>query len=217
MTTMMKICGLSTPEAVIVARDAGASHLGFIFFSKSPRNVTAELAGELSALKGDAKTVAVTVNADDALLSEIVGTMKPDLLQLHGSETLERVNEVKAMFGLPVIKALPIKQSADIDKSKKYDTVADILLLDAKPPVGADLPGGNGISFDWSLVADLKMETPIFLSGGIDLDNADEALGLVKDAGNAIVALDVSSGVESTPGVKDIVKIQAFLAAGRAS
>ncbi|MEN0040928.1 MAG: phosphoribosylanthranilate isomerase [Pseudomonadota bacterium] len=210
MTVDVKICGLSTVEAVKVARDEGASHLGFIFFEKSPRNVSAELARDLVAHKGRAKSVAVSVNADDVALDHIVTTMQPDMLQLHGGESQERVREVKARFGLPVIKALAVCDAGDLQKAATYNGVADLLLLDAKPPKGADLPGGNGVTFDWSLHDELATTTPVLLSGGIGTHNIDDALAALR--GNAsLIGIDLSSGVESTPGVKDTGAIAALL------
>lgn len=211
MDMTVKICGLSTPEAVAASRDSGATHLGFIFFEPSRRNVAPELAGELATDRGGVKTVAVTVNADDDFLEDIVTTIQPDMLQLHGSETVERVKELKARYGLPVMKAFAIRDAADFEKARAYDDIADMLLLDAKPPKGSDLPGGNGVSFDWSLIDALKIETPILLSGGIDIDNLLAALDRVADPRNSLIGIDVSSGVESAPGVKDTAKIVAFL------
>ncbi len=213
MKTQIKICGLSTPESVTSVVAGGGTHLGFIFFPKSPRHVSAQQVRDLiSDVKG-LETVAVTVNADDAYLDEIVGVMQPSMLQLHGGESLERVSEVKSKYGLPIIKALAVRDAGDLDKAKTYDGAVDLLLLDAKPPKGADLPGGNGVTFDWSLLEGLQTKTPVFLSGGIDLSNIDEAMGRVRDSSNSIVGLDLSSGVESAPGAKDISKIEAILAA----
>jgi phosphoribosylanthranilate isomerase len=216
----MKICGLSTPESVDAALLGGATHLGFIFFAKSPRNVTPQQAAPLAAraakaatAAAHAKTVAVSVNADDAFLEDIVSTMKPDMLQLHGSESVDRIAELKSRYGLPVIKALSIREAADLEKIATYAECADVLLLDAKPPAGSDLPGGNGVSFDWSLIADLHGDIPILLSGGIDISNIAEAMALVRDSSNGITGLDLSSGVESAPGVKDISKIENILEA----
>jgi phosphoribosylanthranilate isomerase len=208
----IKICGLSTPESVAVARDHGASHLGFIFFSKSPRNVTPKEAAELRAQAGSASTVAVTVDAEDAFLDTIVTTMDPDMLQLHGGENPERVEAVRARYGLPVIKALSVRDTDDLARARTYENVAKMLLLDAKPPKGSDLPGGNGVSFDWALLEGFDPTIPVFLSGGISRANLTEALAVVR-GNNALVGLDLSSGVESAPGVKDIAEIAALLAA----
>ncbi len=215
MNITAKICGLSTSESLATARDGGATHLGFIFFAPSPRNITPSGAAELAGDRGKAKAVAVSVNADDDFLEDIVTAMQPDILQLHGGEPPERVRELQSRYAMPVMKALAICEAADIDKVRLYDGIADMLLLDAKPPKGSDLPGGNGVSFDWSLIDTLKTETPILLSGGIDLVNLNVALGRVADPRNSLAGIDVSSGVESAPGVKDISKITALLAACR--
>ncbi|MGB3503444.1 MAG: phosphoribosylanthranilate isomerase [Mesorhizobium sp.] len=207
----IKICGLSTPETVAAALDGGASHIGFIFFPKSPRNVTADLAGRLrQAAKGRAGAVAVTVDASEAELAAIVGTMAPDMLQLHGKETPERVAEVKARFGLPVIKAISVSNAEDITQAKRYPGIADRLLLDAKAPKGSELPGGNGVSFDWTLLSGLGGGVDYMLSGGLNPENVGEALRIANPPG-----IDVSSGVESAPGVKDVALIAAFFAAIR--
>ena len=212
MIDAMKICGLSTPESVDAAVQGGATHLGFIFFAKSPRNVSAQQAAPLAARAQSAKTVAVSVDADDAFMEDIVTTMKPDMLQLHGSETPQQIADLRSKYQLPVIKALSIRDSADLDKIATYADCVDMLLLDAKPPAGSDLPGGNGVSFDWSILNDLHGNIPILLSGGIDISNIDEAVTIVRDTGNGVTGLDLSSGVESAPGVKDIAKIDAILA-----
>jgi len=213
MNALVKICGLSTPESVRAAQCGGATHLGFIFFEKSPRNVTPKQAARLVQDASDVKTVAVTVNADDTFLDDIVMAMKPDILQLHGSENRARLAEVKQRYQLPIMKALAIRDAADLDKISAYEGVADLLLLDAKPPQGSDLPGGNGVSFDWSLIASLSSNTPILLSGGLDQSNLNLAFDYVQNTQNDLIGIDVSSGVENAPGVKDILKIEKFLAA----
>lgn len=213
MEKMIKICGLSTREAIEAAQTGGATHLGFIFFPKSPRNVSPDNAAGLVNPLSDIETVAVTVNADDAFLDEIVAKMHPTLLQLHGSESPERLEEVRKRYNLPIIKALAVRDQSDLEKVATYNGVADILLLDAKPPKGSDLPGGNGVSFDWSLLDQLQTQTPVLLSGGIDLNNVEDAMDHVRDKSSCITGLDVSSGVESAPGVKDDAKIKAFLEA----
>lgn len=213
MTIELKICGLSTAQALTTARDGGASHLGFIFFEKSPRNVTPQEAAQLVAQAGDCPAVAVTVDASNDFLDDIVATMAPKILQLHGQESVERVAEVKARYGLPVIKCFSIKSAEDLAKVSLYENVADRLLLDAKPPKGSDLPGGNGVSFDWSLVETLQSRLPVWLSGGLNIENVASALEVVRSDKNAFTGLDVSSGVESAPGVKDITKLREFLAA----
>ena len=189
------------------------SHVGFIFFSKSPRNIAPAEAGRLrQAALGRAKAVAVTVDADDATLDAIVAAMSPDMLQLHGEETPERVAAVKARYGLPVMKAFSIREAADLDAIKPYRGVADRFLFDAKPPKGAELPGGNGVPFDWRVLAALDPDIDYMLSGGLNAENIGEALRLVNPAG-----IDISSGVESAPGVKDVGLIEAFFRAVRAA
>jgi phosphoribosylanthranilate isomerase len=209
MTFMTKICGLSTPETVDAALAGRASHLGFIFFDKSPRHVTARHAAQLrSRAQGRALCVAVTVDADDAMLAEIVSTMRPDVLQLHGKEDPARVAAVKCRFKLPVMKALSVRDAADIARAMAYRGVADRLLFDAKAPEGSELPGGNGVTFDWRLLAALDGDVDYMLSGGLNAGNIAEALRLTHAPG-----IDVSSGVESTPGVKDVGLIAEFFAA----
>lgn len=209
----IKICGLKTPEALDAALVGGASHVGFIFFPKSPRNIEPAAAGALrGAAKGRALAVAVTVDADDASLDAIVAAMAPDLLQLHGKETPDRVAEVKARYGLPVMKALSVSQPADLEAAAAYAGVADRLLFDAKPPKGSELPGGNGVSFDWTILRALPAGTDYLLSGGLNAGNVGEAIRLASPPG-----LDISSGVESAPGVKDVSLIRAFFAAAKAA
>jgi phosphoribosylanthranilate isomerase len=215
----IKICGLKTPEALSAALAHGASHLGFIFFPRSPRNILPDDAGRLRTLVPNGavngrrvKTVAVTVDADDGFLDSIVAEMFPDMLQLHGKETPERVAEVKARFDLPVIKALPVAEAYDLDAAKAYHGIADRMLFDAKPPRGAQLPGGNGVSYDWSLLSALPAGTDYFLSGGLTADNVGEALRQADPPG-----IDVSSGIESAPGAKDVGLIAAFFEAVRAA
>lgn len=210
----VKICGLKTAEALDAALDGGARYAGFIFFEKSPRNVDAATAADLAvrARKRLAVPVAVTVNADDATLADIVATVEPGMLQLHGKEPPERVADVRAKFGLPVMKAFAIREAADLEQIAPYRGIADRFLFDAKPPAGSDLPGGNGVAFDWSLLAALDGQVDYMLSGGLDAGNIAEALAISGARG-----IDVSSGVESAPGVKDINKIAAFMDAVRAA
>jgi phosphoribosylanthranilate isomerase len=212
MEPIIKICGLSTQPAVDAAVRGGASHLGFIFFPKSPRNVLVERAASLKPAIRNVKTVAVTVDAGNQTLDQIVSEMKPDLLQLHGEECAGRVAEINSRYGLPTIKALAIRQANDFDKIAAYESVASMLLLDAKPPVGSELPGGNGVTFDWSLIANLETRLPVLLSGGIELSNVEDAMDFVEKDNSSISGIDVSSGVESAPGVKDIFRINTFLA-----
>lgn len=213
MKTTIKICGLSTAETLEAALDEGADMVGFIYFPKSPRHVTPERAAELrKAAEGRAAAVAVTVDADDAYLDAIISTMRPDWLQLHGHETPERAAYLKTRHGLPVMKALSIRDAADLDAIQAYRGIADRLLFDAKAPKGSELPGGNGVSFDWKLLASLEPGLDYLLSGGLNAGNIGEALRLTRAPG-----IDVSSGIESAPGVKDIGLIRAFFAAVRAA
>ena len=213
MNPLMKICGLSTPETVASALENGAHMIGFIFFPKSPRNVSVERAGELSqAAAGRALSVAVSVDAADEALDAIVSGMNPNMLQLHGHESPERVTAVKARFGLPVMKAISIHGRADLGQIAPFVGIADKFLLDAKAPKGSELPGGNGVSFDWTLLSALDPGLDYMLSGGLNAGNVAEALRVTHAPG-----LDVSSGVESAPGVKDIVLINKFFAAAAAA
>ncbi|MEM7545517.1 MAG: phosphoribosylanthranilate isomerase [Pseudomonadota bacterium] len=208
---LVKICGLSTPETVSAAADAGARYVGFVFFPKSPRNVTA---AEVAALAADVPPgvmkVALVVNAGDALIDE-VSALPIDMIQMHGAEPPERVAAVKARAGLPVMKAVGVADRDDLAKIDLYAPVADQLLIDAKPPRGGDLPGGNGLSFDWRLVANRTWTKPWMLAGGLDAGNVAEAIGLTGAR-----QIDVSSGVESAPGVKDPALIRDFVAAALA-
>jgi len=205
----IKICGLKTPEAVAAALDAGASHVGFIFFGKSPRNVApAEAAALRAAASGRAQAVAVTVDADDALLDEISTAMQPDAFQLHGRESPQRVAEVKARYRRPVIKAFSGGAPADRAAIGAYGGVAARSLFDATPPRDAVLPGGNGVAFDWSVLSGLPRGVDYFLSGGLNAANVGEALRIANPP-----AIDVSSGVESAPGVKDLRLIETFFRA----
>lgn len=206
----IKICGLSTIESVDAVIAAGATHVGFIFFEKSPRNVTPETAAILSnhAQAHGLKSVAVTVNADDAGLDQIISTMKPDILQLHGSETPERAAAVKAKYGLPILKAFAVSSANDLKKIDAFKGIADGFLFDAKPPAGSDLPGGNGVSFDWSLLSALDPSVQYMLSGGLNAENVGDAIVTAAPPG-----LDLSSGVESAPGKKDLGLIKSLFAA----
>jgi phosphoribosylanthranilate isomerase len=209
----IKICGLSTPETVAAALDNGATQVGFIFFPKSPRSVTPELAGELRrAAEGRAQAVAVTVDATDDFLDTIVSAMRPDMLQLHGKETPARVTEVRERFNLPVMKALSISGPEDLMPIQGFVGIADRMLLDAKAPKGSELPGGNGVSFDWRLLAALDPGLDYMLSGGLNPGYVADAIRIANPPG-----LDVSSGVESSPGIKDVPLIAAFFAAVRAA
>ena len=211
MSTIIKICGLRTPETLSAASHAGADWVAFNFFPASPRFVSLDEARLLGAqVKHPTKKVALVVNADDAAIADIISGLKPDFLQLHGTETPERVAAVRATFGLPVIKAIGIGDADDLVAMRRFESVADWLLMDAKPPKGAVLPGGNGVRFDWKLLAGLDLAKPFMVSGGLDPSNVAEAL-LVSGA----QGVDVSSGVESAPGVKDPDRIKAFIEAAR--
>ncbi|MCP4319715.1 MAG: phosphoribosylanthranilate isomerase [Hyphomicrobiales bacterium] len=206
MSVSVKICGLKTKAAIDAAIDGGASHVGFIFFAKSPRNVSPEAAALLADhAKGRAKRVAVSVNADDATLDAIVSAVEPDLLQLHGSESPERLRTVKDRYGLPVMKALALREQGDLDLIGPYRGVADGFLFDAKPPAGSELPGGNGVAFDWAILSSLDADIDYMLSGGLNADNIGSAL-----AQTGAKAIDISSGVESAPGVKNVGLIAEF-------
>ena len=211
MTLDIKICGLKTEEAVDRAVALGASHIGFIFFPKSPRNIEPADAGRLAErARGRAKIVAVTVNADSDTLDEIVDQLSPDILQLHGNESPERVLTVKAVYGLPVMKAFSVREADDLKKIDPYIGIADRFLFDAKPPTGSELPGGNGVSFDWNLMHLLDGGVDYMLSGGLNKDNLAEAIRMTGAPG-----IDASSGVERAPGVKDLGLMEAFFEAAR--
>ncbi|MDX8347990.1 phosphoribosylanthranilate isomerase [Cognatiyoonia sp. IB215446] len=203
----VKICGLRDADAIAAATDAGAAYVGFVFFPKSPRHVSLEQASMLAAEVplGVAK-VALVVNATDAELDAICGQVPLDMLQLHGSETPERVSEVRARYGLPVMKAVGVADESDLAQLDVYGQVADQLLVDSKPPEDADRPGGNGATFDWNLIGHRRWPVPWMLAGGLTVDNVADAL-VVSGARQ----LDLSSAVERTPGVKDPAKIREFM------
>jgi phosphoribosylanthranilate isomerase len=212
MGTIVKICGLTTIDAVDAALGAGADMVGFVLFDRSPRHVSLDRAANLGARVGrGAAKVLLTVDADDASLAAAIAALDPALLQLHGSEPPARVAGIRAAFGLRVIKAIAIGASADRDQIRLYDDVADMLLFDARPPADATRPGGNGAGFDWSLLAGLKAKKPWLLAGGLDAGNVARALRETGAPG-----VDVSSGVESAPGIKDTGKITEFVALVRA-
>lgn len=209
MSLDIKICGLRTPETLDVALRCGASHVGFIFFPKSPRNLEPQEAGTLrKAAEGRAKAVAVVVDGDDAFLDRIVTQMQPDMLQLHGKETPQRVAELRERYELPVMKAFAVSEAADLARIDPYRGIADRFLLDARPPAGSALPGGNGVPFDWRLLAALDPGIDYMLSGGLNAANIGDALALANPPG-----IDVSSGVETAPGVKDAAMIEVFFKA----
>jgi len=207
----IKICGLKTPKTLDAAILARANYAGFVFFPPSPRNVTPLEAAALAARAEDRiKRVGLFVDADDATLAEAVAAARLDVLQLHGKEPPERAAELRARFGLPVWKALSVASKDDVARASRYAGTADLVLFDAKTPKGAALPGGMGLSFDWSLVAHWKGPMAWGLAGGLTPDNVAEAVQLT---GAPLV--DTSSGVESEPGVKDVDKIAAFCKAAR--
>jgi phosphoribosylanthranilate isomerase len=211
VSLIVKICGLSTPEALDAALDAGADMVGFVFFEASPRHVGFEKARALGKrVGGRARKVALTVDADDTLLDAIVDALEPDLLQLHGKEPPARVAAVKKRFGLQAMKAIAVATKDDLGAVSAYTTVADRLLFDARAPREATRPGGLGRSFDWALLKDFDAGLPFMLSGGLDAGNVADALLITRAPG-----VDVSSGVESAPGVKDVGKIRAFVRAAR--
>ena len=204
----VKICGIKTPEALDAAVEGGAKMLGFVFFEKSPRNVTLDVARDLLArVPDDVTKVALMVNPSDAEVQSIAGQLPFDLLQLHGSESVERVAQLKAITGRPAMKAVGVEGPDDIARAHAYEDVCERILLDAKPPKDAALPGGNALSFDWTLIVGEKWLKPWLLAGGLNADNLAEA---VKTSGASFV--DVSSGVEEAPGRKSVEKIRAFLA-----
>jgi phosphoribosylanthranilate isomerase len=209
MITAAKICGITTPEALEAAIAGGADYIGFVFCAKSPRHIEIDKARELAGqARGRAKIVALTVDANDEVLQEIVDEVAPDILQLHGLEAPARVAAIKRRFGRYVIKAIPVATADDADKARDYAGVADLILFDAKAPAGAALPGGNGRAFDWNVLDGISKGLPFMLSGGLQSENVAEAIALTHAD-----AVDVSSGVESAPGVKDAEKIRRFLRA----
>lgn len=210
MPTLVKICGLSTPETLLATIAAGADMAGFVFFEKSPRHIDLETARTLGLMAQDrVSKVALSVDASDAELDEIVDALAPDMLQLHGKETPERVAAVKARYALPVIKAVGVATPEDVARASAYHGVADVLLFDAKPAPNAAVPGGAGVAFDWTLLRNIGA-ADWMLSGGLDPENVAEALRLTKAP-----AVDVSSGVERARGVKDPARIADFIKAAR--
>jgi len=211
MALMVKICGLKTAEALEVALESGADQVGFVFFAPSPRNLGLQASRLLGAqVNGRAGKVALTVDASDDTLSDIVEALRPDMLQLHGTETPERVVAVRTRFRLPVMKALPIAQASDLAPIRLYAHVADKIIFDARAPVEATRPGGLGTPFDWTLLKGIDPAIDFVLSGGLDASNVAQALAVTKAKG-----VDVSSGVERAPGEKDVEKIRAFIRAVR--
>ena len=209
--TKAKICGLSTPEAVAAALEGGADYLGFNFFPKSPRYVTPEQAAALAApARGKSKIVAVVVDPEHQWVHDMVTLLRPDFVQMHGAEPAYRVSEVARYSGRPIIKAVPVSTGDDIKGAEAFDGMIDHLMFDTKPPKDAAMPGGTGLTFDWDLLKDRRFQRPYFLAGGLDPWNVGEA---IARSGAPIV--DVSSGVERGPGLKDPALITAFLDAVR--
>lgn len=211
MTTLVKICGISTPDTLDAALQAGADMVGFVRYPKSPRHVDLDQGRALSGrAAGKALRVLLVVDADDGALDEAVAALAPDMLQLHGSETPQRVAAIGARFGCPVMKAIGVSEASDLARARPYAGVADHLLFDAKPDAGA-LPGGNGLAFDWRLLAELDPARGFMLSGGLNSGNVAQAIAVARPW-----AVDVSSGVERSPGEKDPQAIEAFIRAARA-
>ncbi|MEO0568756.1 MAG: phosphoribosylanthranilate isomerase [Pseudomonadota bacterium] len=211
-TPKVKICGLTRSSDVQAAVAAGADYLGFNFFEKSPRFVSVDLANELTKLVPPTVVkVALVVDAEDEQLDAIVAHLKFDMLQLHGSESVERVSEIKKRYGLPVIKVLGVADKNDLTKIAAYEEVADQILLDTKPPIDATRPGGNAISFDWNLISGRDWSVPWILAGGLKVDNVAEAIRVTGAS-----QLDLASSVENAPGVKDAGLMEAFINAAKA-
>ena len=211
MSLIVKICGLSTRETLDVALDAGADMVGFVFFPPSPRHLRLEAARDLGTqVARRALKVALTVDADDATLANIVEALQPDILQLHGMETVARLRDIRQKFGLQVMKVIAVEAPADLASLAGYAAVADRILFDARPPKGATRPGGLGAAFDWHVLENLDLKIPFMVSGGLNAGNVAEAVRVTRAAG-----VDVSSGVERAPGVKDPEMIRAFIRAAR--
>jgi phosphoribosylanthranilate isomerase len=209
MNALIKICGVTTPEAIAAAAQAGATHIGLNFAPGSPRLVTMVHAADLSrASPDDLVRVAVTVDASDDFLAELVRVVRPQALQLHGAEEPQRVAHVSARFGLPVIKAIGLSNAADLRMVRSYQTTADFLLFDAKPPKADAVTGGHGKAFDWQILKGQKFAKPWFLSGGLTPANVEAAIRISQAPG-----VDVASGVESPRGFKDVALISQFCAA----
>lgn len=211
MSLIVKICGLSTPATLDAALAAGSDMVGFVFFPASPRHVdldTARILGRQA--KGRAVKVALSVDADDALLANSIDALQPQILQLHGQESVARIRDIKQKFGLPVMKALAVATKADLAALPGYAAVCDRILFDAKPPKDATRPGGLGEPFDWHLLEGLNLALPFLVSGGLDASNVAEALRITRAGG-----VDISSGVESAPGIKDPDMIRDFIRAAR--
>lgn len=212
MSIAVKICGITRPDAIDAAVRAGASYGGLVFHPRSPRFVNLEQAQTLAAqMRGRLKIVALITDMDDAGIEAVVQAVQPDFLQLHGAESARRTAYVRGKFGVPVIKALPVADVADLAAAAEYESTADMLMFDARPPKDATRPGGHGAAFDWKILAGRTFSKPWFLAGGLDPDNVARAIEL-----SGAQAVDVSSGVESAPGVKDAGRITAFINATKA-
>lgn len=209
----IKICGINDLAAIDAALNAGADLVGLVFFPPSPRNVSLAEGAKLAArARGKARVVALTVDADDRLLDAIARAVAPDIFQLHGSETPARVSELRQFLGRPTMKAIPVASAEDLSAVSAYLPAADRILFDARPPKDATRPGGHGRAFDWTLLANVDRSKPVMLSGGLHAGNVADAIRVVRPD-----AVDVSSGVERSPGVKDPEKIAAFVAGARAA
>ncbi len=212
MPLTVKICGLSTPETLDAALLAGADMVGFVFFPPSPRHVALDIAEKLGRQAKKAVKVALSVDADDALLANSIEALRPQILQLHGKESVARIRDIKQKFGLPVMKAIAVETAADLATLPGYAAVCDRILFDAKAPKDATRPGGLGAVFDWHLLEGLDLKLPFMVSGGLNAENVAEAVRITRAGG-----VDISSGVESAPGIKDPEMIRNFIRAARAT
>jgi phosphoribosylanthranilate isomerase len=209
---MIKICGLSTAPTMAAALDAGADMVGLVFHPRSPRHVRIETAAELAAMaEGRALSVALMVDPDDALVALVRDAVRPRMIQLHGRETPERLREIKALAGMPVIKAVGVAAAADLGALAPHRGGADLLLLDAKPPKDAAYPGGHGQPFDWTILRAMPADQPFMLSGGLTPANVGDAIRTIRGYGLRLAGVDVSSGVETEPGIKSPETIRAFI------
>lgn len=218
MSLLVKICGLRTPETVIAARDAGADLIGFVFFPRSPRAISVAEAVPLAASAregGHTRIVALVVDADPALINEIATTLKPDFFQCHGSETPGELVRIAEATGIPAFRAVGVATSADVEQVASFAAVPGFVLIDAKAPKDAAYPGGHGRPFDWSILHALDPTTPFMLSGGLSPETVGDAVGVTGALGLMLIGVDVSSGVERAPGIKDPERIRAFVAAAR--
>ena len=211
MAIAVKICGITTPDAASAAAAAGAVSGGLVFHPKSPRNLDIERARELARLmRGKLKVVTLLADPSDEQLAAVTGQVAPDFLQLHGAESARRVAYVRAKFNTPIIKAVAVAEASDLAAAAEYEDVADLLMFDAHAPKGAERPGGHGAAFDWKILAGRRFSKPWFLAGGLDPENVARAIEL-----SGAEMVDVSSGVESAPGIKDPARIQSFINAAR--